>query len=99
MPTSRVVGPVSRFTGSSAQDYACFVVRNENRQPDSIRYGPGVIPPKQGCPTSRHIFRGGVGQVVVRRADGQAWNARFVAVDLINDLERFPSVQSGVSPG
>ena len=87
VPTSRVVGPVVRTAAVADPGYTSVVVRIENRQPDSIRYGSGVILTETGLVlTCRHIFRGGVGQLVVRRADGQAWNARFVAVDPINDL-------------
>ena len=87
VPTSRVVGPVVRTASVADPGYTSVVVRIENRQPDSIRYGSGVILTETGLVlTCRHIFRGGVGQLVVRRADGQAWNARFVAVDPINDL-------------
>ena len=90
VPTSRVVGPLVRpaiaLTGDDP-GYGLVVVRIENRRPDAVSFGSGVILTETGLVlTCKHIFRGGVGQLVVRRGDGRAWGASLVGVDPVDDL-------------
>ena len=87
VPTSRVIGPVVRTATYTDPGYTSVVVRIENHTPQSISYGSGVILTETGLVlTCKHIFRGGIGRLVVRRSDGRSWNARYVAADPVNDL-------------
>ena len=80
---SRVVSTAQSIDPS----YAAVCVRIENDGRNSTGYGSGVILTPTGLVlTCKHIFRGGVGQLTVRRSDGRSRPATFVAVDPVHDL-------------
>jgi S1-C subfamily serine protease len=74
-------------TSAIDPSYAAVVVRIENHQGGSTGYGSGVILTESGLVlTCRHLFEQGVGKLIVRRSNGEAWGAKFLMTDPQHDL-------------